>query len=158
MDTTTKPPPGSGPVEAPKAHKVHRVVQPSIADPGPTEEQQEEAIHKQVNEAESLWPMHLKLKRPIMIKDAKSGQVVQQVDVLELREPTAADIIACGVPVIVLDYQEGTSTFDAPKMAMMIARLSKTPPIYINAMDPIDFINVATMIQRNFLPDLGRML
>jgi Phage tail assembly chaperone proteins, E, or 41 or 14 len=157
MDTRT-PPPGAGPVEAPRMVPRHKVVVPGTNEPVDQEKLADATVNEQMTDAEATWPMKLKLKHPIVISDAKTKQVMQQIDVLELREPTAADIIACGVPVIVLDYQEGTTTFDAPKMASMIARLSKIAPVYISLMNPVDFINVATMIQRNFLPDLGRLV
>lgn len=159
MDTKV-PPSGSGPVETPqRTVPRHRVVMPAVETQTEQAEQKEDqAIQEQIAESETVWPMRLKLKHAIVITDVKTKQIVQQIDVLELREPTAADIIAVGVPVIVLDYVEGTTTFDGPKMAAMIARLSKTAPMYISLMDPIDFINVATMLQKNFLPDLARLV
>jgi hypothetical protein len=146
-----KPTPDMGPVEKPK---VHRVL-PQTPEPAPEETKPE---IKEDAPPEPEWPLKVKLKKSIKIIDKAKDIVVQEVDVMEFREPTAQDIIACGVPVIVENYRNGQVAFDSEKMALMMARLSKLPIMYIQAMDPIDWINCATMLQRNFLPDWDRML
>jgi hypothetical protein len=150
MNTVVKPPSGTGPVEKPTVHK-HRVQQPAI----PLESSSEETSVELMPPA---WPVRVPLAKPIYIKNAQNGQVIKTIEAMEFREPTAQDIITCGVPVIMIDYAQGTTSFDAPKMAAMMSRLSKIPPNYIGAMDSRDFINCATMLQQNFLPDWGRML
>ena len=148
-----RPNPDAGPVER-QPVKTHRVLQPQESEaPAATEPVQAES------EPVPEWPVKVKLKKPIKLVKADTGEVLQQYDVIEFREPSAADIIAVGgSPVVVIDYREGISQFDAPKMAMMMARLSKIAPIYINTMDPVDWINCATRLQGNFLPDWERML
>jgi len=152
-----RPNPDAGPVERPV--KQHRVLQPQVTvidDTATTNVQLETEVKQEIAPE---WPVKVKLKKPIRLLKADTGEVLQQYDVMEFREPTAGDIIAVGgSPVVVLDYQQGTTQFDATKMAMMMARLSKIAPVYINSMDAVDFINCATMLQRNFLPDWGRML
>lgn len=158
VEVNVRAPVGQGPIEAPKKPMHQPRVQMPLISEEVEEQKQEELVQTETVKAEAVWPMRIKLGNPILLKDAKTQQVIQQIDVIELREPTAADIIACGVPVIILDYEQFTTTFDGPKMSAMIARLSKIAPPYITNMSPIDWINVATMLQRNFLPDWARML
>jgi Phage tail assembly chaperone proteins, E, or 41 or 14 len=163
MNTPTmKAPSGAGPVE--KERRVTRaVVKPQQTDIEDIVNEQEweqsaKAAQDSVAEPKNPFPMTIKLKRPILIKDAKTGDVRNELATLTFREPTALDIIQVGMPVVITDYDTMATTFDAPKMASMMARLAKVPVVYISGMDPVDWVNCATMLQRNFLPDWERMI
>lgn len=103
------------------------------------------------------WPLRIKLGRPIVVREKSTDKIVDQWDAIEFREPTAQDIVAAGVPVIVVDHQTGQVTFDGDKMTTMMARLSKIPIAYIATMETRDWVNCATMLQRFFLPAWERL-
>ncbi|SRR5579885_1470525 len=98
----------------------------------------------------SAWPVRVKLTKPIHGKDAT------KIDTIEFREPTGADIVACGMPVIP-DYDTGNVTFDAKAMTLMMARLSSVPLPFIQHMSTVDWATCATRLQGFFLPDLARL-
>jgi hypothetical protein len=99
----------------------------------------------------SEWPVRIKLNKPIRDKDANF------VDFIEFREPTGADIIACGVPAVP-NYETGTITLDGQRMSAMMSRLSQVPMPFIAQMSAVDWATCATKLQRHFLPDLERLL
>lgn len=166
MNTQMKPPPGSGPVE----RETRRVSRPIVRAQEPAREDDSDIVNEKeweeaAEEAKNAvapekkqWPMTIKLKRPIQIKDARTQEVREEYATLTFREPTALDIVQVGMPVIITDYEAMSVVFDAPKMAAMMARLAKVPVVYITGMDPVDWVNCATMLQRNFLPDWERMI
>jgi hypothetical protein len=146
---------GAGPVEKTAAPTRHRVLQPAEPPPAETVKSAEPTAQE---EPRPEWPLKIPLRKAIVIKDT-TGDVREEIAELVFREPTAQDIIACGMPVVANYTQETiTAQFDAGKMALMIARLSKVAPVYISAMDTRDFVNCATMLQQNFMPDWGKLL
>ena len=97
------------------------------------------------------WPMRVKLTKKILDKDAV------EIDTIEFREPTGADIVACGMPVTP-SFDTGLITFDGQKMTAMMSRLSSVPMPFMQKMSTVDWTTCATKLQRFFLPDLERLL
>jgi len=100
--------------------------------------------------AKSDEPLTVKLRKPIQGGDG--------VEVLELkfREPTAADIEACGNPVNI-DFFSGEVpkvSFDAPSMSKMLSRLAAVPPSSIKKLNTRDWNSAAWTLARFFLPDM----
>jgi Phage tail assembly chaperone proteins, E, or 41 or 14 len=78
-------------------------------------------------------------------------------DVTELifREPTAADIERCGVPVLLdMGRDPPRIEFDSKAMTQMMATLATVPPSTIRRMDPNDWSTAAWKLAGFFLPAL----
>jgi hypothetical protein len=108
---------------------------------------------------EPEWPLTVVLKKPINVKDKAKDVIIQTLSAIEFREPTAADVVAVGGNPVIVDWNDPSKvTYDAPKMMLMMARLSKQPMTVLSVMGSRDFANCAMMLQRNFLPDLGALI
>lgn len=79
-----------------------------------------------------------------------------EIKALTFAEPTALDIEAVGLPVI-LDFKVDPPlvTFDQRAMSAMMARLAKVPASTISALHPKDWTNAAWTLSGFFTPDLG---
>jgi len=73
--------------------------------------------------------MKISLGKPITHGDA-------EITELELREPTAGDVMECGYPLAIGD---GDATPNAEAVGKLIARLSSLPPSSIKQMNMADF-------------------
>lgn len=126
----------------------------------PTDTEIAEAIIASEDEAPQIeWPLKVALKKPIRIMDKAKGTITQVIEELEFREPTAGDIVAAGGNPVIVDWNDPSKiTYDAPKMLVMMARLSKQPMSVLSVMNTRDFANCAMMLQRNFIPDLGTLI
>ena len=62
---------------------------------------------------------------------------------IELREPTTADVMACGYPMSIGD---GTATPKADVIGALIARLASIPPSSVKQMSLPDFSKAMTEI------------
>lgn len=107
--------------------------------------------NKDATEEKTEWPITINLKKPIRDKD---GEFINSI---VFEEPTAGDIMECGVPCIT-DYDTGLVHIKAPEMSKMMARLSKTPLPFIAKMDTVDWTTCSMRLRRFFLPDLERLL
>lgn len=89
------------------------------------------------------------LSRPIKVAN-------EERMVLTFREPTAADIIAVGNPVIVdFDVDPVRITHDGKYMAGMISRLGNVPLSAVASMAPQDWVGCAWLLTSFFMPALG---
>jgi Phage tail assembly chaperone proteins, E, or 41 or 14 len=102
-------------------------------------------------EAVQVWPIKLPLQKPLRDKDA------EPIKELTLREPTGADIAACGNPLTFVVKRDGTMEwkYDAMAMDMMIGRLAGIPPAFWREVDSRDWNTAAYHLTPSFLPDLG---
>lgn len=73
--------------------------------------------------------MKIKLTKPILRGD-------EEITELDLREPDAGDVMACGYP---LSIGDGVATPDAVAVGKLIARLSALPPSSIKQLNLVDF-------------------
>jgi hypothetical protein len=89
------------------------------------------------------------LQKPVM----SFGEELKE---LRFREPTGADIIAAGVPVI-LDMANDPPRVlhDAPKMSAMMGRLANVSPQTIASMGPQDWMSCAWLLSPFFMPEPG---
>ena len=143
MDDRTKPPPGAGPVTT-----QHRRQAPAPV-PVPDETQA-------IEPAKSIWPLTLQLTTPIDIR-AIDGSQQAYITELEFRQPTGADLIACGIPVSV-DYRTNSPRIEPDAMAAMAARLSGKPPLYLQKMDSKDFVTLCWKLRDFFLPNFDQLM
>jgi len=91
------------------------------------------------------------LRHPI----AAYGDEVKEIT---LREPTGADIIATGVPVIFDPLSSPPKIdFDMLKMTEMLARLAAIPTSSFRTMDPRDLMTLAWGCSGFFLPEPGKL-
>jgi hypothetical protein len=90
--------------------------------------------------AANEWNGKILLRKPITANG-------EQMEELNLREPTAADIIDVGMPVT------PDSRLDAPVIAMMISRLAAVPPSSVRSMHPTDFTNACYRLADFFVRD-----
>ena len=143
MDDRTRPPAGAGPVTT-----QHRRQAPAPA-PAP-----EEALS--IEPVKSIWPLTLQLTTPIEIRGADGSQQAYITE-LEFRQPTGADLIACGIPVSV-DYRTNSPRIEPDAMAAMAARLSGKPPLYMQKMDSKDFVTLCWKLRDFFLPNFDQLM
>lgn len=102
-------------------------------------------------EATEISPgaLSITLRRPIK-------SYGDEVSVLIFREPSAADIVACGDPVLFDFSVEPPRTIFEPKaMSAMIATLATVPMSSVAKMHPKDWKNAAWTLAGFFTPDLG---
>jgi hypothetical protein len=100
----------------------------------------------QAVQAAPEWPLRIKLAKPIPNVDNLADPLTELV----LREPTAADIAACGNP---MRYVAGVEPdYNVPAMNAMIARLSTQAPSVIGKLNPRDWNSLAFALAPNFLP------
>jgi hypothetical protein len=80
-----------------------------------------------------------------------------EVSELTFREPTAADIEACGTPIMI-DFMTGEQpklTFETKAMFAMMSRLANVPPSTIKQMHPKDWGAAALLLaHRFFTPEI----
>lgn len=80
-----------------------------------------------------------------------------EVKELKFREPTAADIEACGTPVMI-DFMTGDTpkiTFETKAMFAMMSRLASVPPSTIKQMHTKDWGYAAlALAHRFFIPEI----
>ena len=147
LDERTKvpPPAGAGPVTT--QHRQAPRQQP------PTPEPATPAIEPA---APPLWPLKLQLTTPIEIRGADGSQQAYITE-LEFRQPTGADLIACGIPVSV-DYRTNSPRIEPDAMAAMAARLSGKPPLYLQRMDSKDFVTLCWKLRDFFLPNFDQLM
>lgn len=88
--------------------------------------------------------MRIELTRPIQAHG-------QEVTALELREPTAGDIMECGYPLAIGD---GEAKPQADVVGRLIARLAGVPPSAVKAMSMADF-QTAMGVILGFFGDSG---
>lgn len=88
------------------------------------------------------------LRKPVMAH----GDEVKE---LKFREPTAADIEACGNPVNI-DFFNGKPkmTFNERSMSAMMSQLAAVPPSTIKTMNTRDWNTAAWELASFFMPDL----
>lgn len=99
--------------------------------------------------AAATAPLTLPLRKPIVAYG-------DEVSTLAFREPTAADIIACGDPVSFDFSVDPPRTIIEPKaMSAMIATLATVPASSVAKMHPKDWKNAAWTLAGFFTPDLG---
>ena len=96
-------------------------------------------------------PIIVPLKRPIQAH----GETLKEI---KFREPTGADIEACGVPVhftwVPSDEGGGVQvTYQAKNMSAMMSVLAAVPPSSIKMLHARDWITCAMALQSFFLPD-----
>ena len=111
--------------------------------------------------SEPTWAVKVTLSEPIEIKTKDNGEVLQRIEELKFRKPTAQDIIEVGGSPVLMDvFAENpmsTVRFDGPKMGAMIARLSNTIPSYLTKMSAPDWLYCAWQLSSFFLPALPRI-
>jgi len=78
----------------------------------------------------------------------------EEVDKLSFREPTGGDIETAGNPVI-LNFQQGTWSYEPKSMTQMMSLLAAVPPSTIRSLSPIDWNTIAVQLAPNFIPDLS---
>lgn len=69
-----------------------------------------------------------------LTKPVKRGD--EEISVLELREPTAGDVMECGYPLTIGD---GEATPNAAVVGKLIARLAGVPPSVVKQLAVHDF-------------------
>jgi hypothetical protein len=80
----------------------------------------------------------------------------EQTKSLSFREPTAADIERCGLPVTINPLNDGPQIrFEHREMTAMMVALASVPPSSIRSMDPRDWTTIAWQLAPFFIPDLG---
>ena len=80
----------------------------------------------------------------------------ETVSELRFREPTGADIVNVGNPVIFdMASDPPKVTHDDRKMAAMMARLANVPPSSIGLMGPQDWVACAWLLTPFFVPMAG---
>ncbi len=89
------------------------------------------------------------LSKPIMAHGEERTE-------LSFREPTGADLAACGMPVKLSESFD--VEFDTKKMAAMLAALSGVPPSSIGQLKSVDWTTCAWAITDFFVPDLATLL
>ncbi len=101
-----------------------------------------------VNDSEPFLGLPI-LRKPIQA----SGEELTQ---LKFREPTAADIEACGNPIImdVIGHETPKIVFDTKVMTSMMARLAAVPPSSIRQLHSKDWNSAAWVLANFFVPDL----
>lgn len=80
-----------------------------------------------------------------------------EIKELRFREPTAADIEACGSPVMIdfLNQAEPKMTYETKAMFAMMSRLAAVPPSTIKAMRTKDWEYAAlALAHRFFIPEI----
>ena len=113
-----------------------------------TEEQTPQTAEQPATE---IGPITVPLKRAIQAH----GATVKE---LKFREPTGADIEACGVPVqftwVASEDGGGVQvTYNAKAMTAMMSLLAAVPPSSIKMLYARDWITCAMALQSFFLPD-----
>jgi hypothetical protein len=75
-----------------------------------------------------------------------------EVRELKFREPTAADIEVCGLPVAIDFYtgEQPKMTFETKSMFAMMSRLANVPPSTIKQMHAKDWGVAAVVLARRF--------
>ena len=119
---------------------------PPPADAGPVQQVNGGATSSSLD-VPSEWPITIKLRKPIRDKHSNLTEII------EFREPTCADIIACGVPAAP-SFDTGQMVFDGAKMTEMMSRLSGIPMPFMQQMSTIDWTTCSMRLMRFFLPDL----
>lgn len=78
----------------------------------------------------------------------------------KLREPTGADIMRIGYPVVMTPTSGGGMQVvpDHEKMSMMMSALAVVPPSTIGMLDPRDWSTVATWLTGFFVPDWDQIM
>lgn len=81
----------------------------------------------------------------------------KEIEEIKLREPTVADIIGYGNPVITHVRPKGASyiTYDEEKMSDMMSTLGAVPLSTIRALHPQDWNTIAYALASFFVPDLA---
>lgn len=94
------------------------------------------------------WPMKINLQKPVFVDGNETSE-------LTLREPTASDIVGCGIPAT-LDFSGDVPQMKiaADAMTRMIAALAGTTPASLKKMDTRDWTNTAWSLAPFFLPSL----
>jgi hypothetical protein len=82
----------------------------------------------------AAWPLEHRLSRPAQALD-------ETVESLTLVEPTAAQLLKCGV-------FDGTVTGE--QMLDLVAELAKKPPALIRALPGVDMVELTTRLSRIF--------
>jgi len=78
-----------------------------------------------------------------------------EVNELKFREPSGADIEACGNPVILdMGAEPPKVNFESRSMTQMMARLAAVPPSTIRQMHPRDWNTAAWNLAGFFMPNL----
>ena len=137
MDDRTKPP-----IEK-AATTVRRPEPPQQSEP-------------ELEAPKTIWPLKVQLANPIDIR-ATDGTQQAYITELEFRQPTGADLIACGIPVSV-DYRTNSPRIEPDVMAVMIARLSGKPPAYLQRMESKDFVTCCWKLRDFFLPNFDQLI
>lgn len=99
--------------------------------------------------APSTGAITVPLRKPVQAYGEERRQLV-------FREPTAADIMACGDPVqFDMAHDPPRPVFEPRAMSAMMAALATVPASAIAGMHPKDWKNCAWMLAGFFTPDLG---
>jgi hypothetical protein len=88
------------------------------------------------------------LRRPLNIND---GEPITE---LKFREPTTADIVRYGYPVVMRSAPGGIQLVtDESKMTAMMTALADVPPGAIDQMDSRDWATISAYLLAFFVPD-----
>jgi hypothetical protein len=112
------------------------------------ENKTEEAKH--VNGASTADELVIKLGKPVIAHG-------DEINELRFREPTAADIEACGSPVTIdfLNQSEPKMIYETKAMFAMMSRLAAVPPSTIKSMRTKDWEYAAlALAHRFFIPEI----
>lgn len=103
---------------------------------------------------ETQWPLVHVLKKPITIASKTTGETIETVTELKLREPAAGDVIRFGNPVdIDMNVDPPKVEIVWSKMGAMIGALASLPQTTIDRMAPRDLTSVGWMLAGFFIPE-----
>ena len=110
----------------------------------------DEAIPKKEANGAAVVEVVVPLRKPLQAH----GDEIKE---LRFREPTAADIEACGSPVTIdfLNQAEPKMIYETKAMFAMMSRLAAVPPSTIKAMHTKDWEYAAlALAHRFFIPEI----
>lgn len=102
------------------------------------------------------WVIQVTLAEPIVLRAKESDAIIEQIDGLRFRRPTALDLIEVGGPPCTMDiYHDNppsTTTFDGKKMSAMMSRLSTMTTAHASRMSTGDWMYCAYQLSPFFYP------